>query len=346
MRNSGWRIGVTLALIVSALAIGRAAAISDDVDVKFDQWMTPSNPAYPHDPAVAPDGSVWYTGQRANVIGRFDPATEQFKEFTLPTPNSGPHGLQADKDGNIWYTGNAAGLIGKVDPKSGKITEYKMPNPKARDPHTIAILRDGRLFFTVQAGTFIGTLDPKAADGAIKLIESPTANSRPYGVRLDSSGRPYYDLFNSNKIGTADPKTLVVREFELPNPKARPRRIAIGKDDTVWYGDYARGFLGHLDPKSGNVEEFQSPGGAESRPYAIDVTADGAVWYVETGDDTKNVLVRFNPETKKFLTWPIPGGGGTVRNMEIDKNGDLWLAESGTGKISRVKVITRKGSAQ
>jgi streptogramin lyase len=45
----------------------------------------------------------------ASTIGRFDPATQQFKEFTLPTPSSGPHGLQADKDGNIWYTGNAPG---------------------------------------------------------------------------------------------------------------------------------------------------------------------------------------------------------------------------------------------
>ncbi len=246
--------------------------------------------------------------------------------------------MQADTDGNIWYTGNAAGLIGKVDPKTGKITEYKMPNPKARDPHTIAFLRDGRIFFTVQAGNFIGVLDPKAPGGAIKLIEAPTPNSRPYGVRLDSKGTPFFDLFNSNKIGTMDPKTMVVREFDLPDPKARPRRIAIGKDDTVWYGDYARGYLGHLDPKTGKVEEFKSPGGEDARPYAIDVTADGAVWYVETGDEAKNVLVRFNPETKKFKTWPIPGGGGTVRNMEIDKNGDIWLAESGVGKISRVKV--------
>ena len=39
--------------------------------------------------------------------------------------------------------------------------------------------------------------------------------------------------------------------------------------------------------------------------------------------DAKNVLVRFNPETKKFLTWPVPGGGGTVRNMDIDKSGNL-----------------------
>jgi virginiamycin B lyase len=329
---------------VSLTALHALPAISDSIDVKIDEWMTPSTPAYPHDPAVAPDGSVWYTAQRASTIGRFDPVTEQFKEFALPTPKSGPHGLQADKDGNIWYTGNAAGLIGKVDPKTGKVTEYKMPNPKARDPHTIAILPDGRVFFTVQAGNFIGTLDPKAPDGAIKLVESPTVNSRPYGVRLTSKGVPFFDEFNSNKIASADPKTLVITEYPLPNKDARPRRIAIGKDDTVWYGDYARGFLGHLDPKTGKVEEFASPGGPDSKPYAIDVTSDGAIWYVETGDDTKNVLVRFNPETKKFLTWPIPSGGGTVRNMEIDKKGDLWLACSGVGKIARVRVTAGKGT--
>jgi virginiamycin B lyase len=219
-----------------------------------------------------------------------------------------------------------------------------MPNPKARDPHTIAFLHDGRLFFTVQAGNFVGTLDPKAPDGAIKLVESPTVNSRPYGVRLDSKGTPFFDEFNSNKIGSADPETLIIREYPLPNTDARPRRIAIGKDDTVWYGDYARGYLGHLDPKTGKVEQFASPGGPDSRPYAIDVTPDGAIWYVETGDDAKNVLVRFNPETKKFLTWPVPSGGGTVRNMEHDSSGNLWLAESGVGKIARATITTSKTS--
>jgi virginiamycin B lyase len=332
-------------LVVALAALLQARpAITDNVNIKFDDWMTPSKPAYPHDPAVAPDGSIWYTAQRASTIGRFDPSSQQFKEFALPTPNSGPHGLQPDANGNIWYTGNAAGLIGMVDAKTGKVTEYKMPNPKAKDPHTIAFLRDGRLFFTVQAGNFVGVLDPKVPGGNIKLIEAPTLNSRPYGVRLDSKGVPYFDEFNANKIGSIDPKTLVIREYELPAKGARPRRIAIGKDDTVWYGDYARGFLGHLDPKTGKVEEFPSPGGAESMPYAIDVTADGAIWYVETGDDQKNVLVRFNPETKKFLTWPIPGGGGTVRNMDIDKAGNLWLAESGVGKIARVTITRTSGT--
>ena len=152
------------ALVIAAGAFaGAYAAISDTVDVKFDRVDDPEQAGVParsrRSRRTARSGTP---ASAPTSIGRFDPATQQFKEFALPTPNSGPHGLQADKDGNIWYTGNAAGLIGKVDPKTGKVTEYKMPNPKARDPHTIAFLRDGRIFFTVQAGNFIGTLDPKA----------------------------------------------------------------------------------------------------------------------------------------------------------------------------------------
>src|SRR5216110_1497648 len=106
------RIFSLAAALLAIIAVVHAAPISDNVDVTIEQWMTPSKPAYPHDPAVAPDGSIWYTGQRANVIGRFDPTTQQFKEYALPTTGSGPHGIVADRDGNIWYSGNAAGLIG------------------------------------------------------------------------------------------------------------------------------------------------------------------------------------------------------------------------------------------
>src|SRR5262249_26577961 len=284
MRISRLPIMMLLGLAAAAVLV-RAAAPADTVDVKIDEWLTPSKPPYPHDPAVAPERSVWYTGQRANVVGRFDPKTEQFKEYALPTPNSGPHGLQPDNAGNIWYTGNSAALIGKIDPKTGQITEYKMPDAKARDPHTIVFLRDGTLLFTVQAGNFVGHLDPKTANGNIRLVSPPTANARPYGIKLDSKEVAFFDEFNAPNIGSIDPKTMKITEYPLPDKAARPRRIAVAKDDTVWYGDYARGFLGHLDPKTGKVEEFASPGGPTSKPYAIDVTSDGAIWYVETGDD-------------------------------------------------------------
>jgi virginiamycin B lyase len=320
------------------LAAGRpSSAQLSALAVTFQEWQTPSTPAFPHDPAYhAGDGSVWYTGQRANVIGRLDPATGAFTEWPLPTPSSGPHGLVPDKDGNIWYTGNGAALIGKLDPRTGEITEYKMPDPAARDPHTPIFGLDGMLYFTVQAGNFVGRLDP--ASGAITLKQPPTANSRPYGIVVASTGLLYFDEFNSNKIGELDPKTMAIKEYTLPDAGARPRRIAVSSDDIVFYTDYARGMLGRLDPKTGTVEEFASPGGSTSRPYAIAITPDGLVWYCETGVATKNMLVAFDPATKQMRTWEVPSGGSTVRHMVVGDADELWLASSGVGKIERATI--------
>jgi virginiamycin B lyase len=335
-----WTRAVAGFAVLMVATITLHAAVSDIVEVKFDEWMTPSVRPFPHDPAAARDGSVWYTGQLSNVVGHLDPTTGRFREYSLPTPNSGPHGLVEDPDGNIWYTANAAGLIGKIDVKSGMVTEYKMPDPRARDPHSLVYSPRGLIVFTVQVGNFVGTLDPRS--GKITLI--PLAgNARPYGIMLTSKDVAFFDEFGTNRIGSLDLTTLKVTEFTLPAAGARPRRITIGRDDTIYYTDYERGFLGHLDPATGKVEEFQSPGGANSMPYGVITTSDGAIWYCETGDNAKNILVRFNPETKKMLSWPIPGGGGTVRNMDVWKGpaGEvLWLAESGVGKLARVAIRT------
>src|SRR4029077_5700323 len=61
-----------------------AKIIPGNVDVSIKEWMGPAPGSRPHDPMFAPDGSAWYSGQMANVLGRFDPKTEQFKEYKLP----------------------------------------------------------------------------------------------------------------------------------------------------------------------------------------------------------------------------------------------------------------------
>ncbi|HYV73859.1 MAG TPA: Lyase-like protein, partial [Candidatus Binatia bacterium] len=61
----------------------------------------PTPNSRPHDPTVAPDGSLWFTAQGVNKIGRLDPSSGAFKEYPLKTPNSGPHGLVADEQGHI-----------------------------------------------------------------------------------------------------------------------------------------------------------------------------------------------------------------------------------------------------
>src|ERR1700674_2416251 len=156
--------------------------IAGPAKVSFKVWPAPTPGSRPHDPWATRDGFLWYTGQMANVLGRIDPKTGAVKEFPLKTPHSGPHGLVEDNDGNTWYTGNTGALIGKLDPKTGAVSEYPMPDPEALDPHTLNFDQAGILWFTVQAANRVGRLDPKTGD--IKLLTSPTAGSRPYGIKI------------------------------------------------------------------------------------------------------------------------------------------------------------------
>jgi virginiamycin B lyase len=302
------------------------------VKVTIKEWQVPTAGSRPHDPLSMPDGSLWYTGHRSSLLGRLDPKTGSFTEYKTKTPVAGPHGLAGDQDGNIWYTGNFKGHIGKLDVKTGRFTEYRMPDPKARDPHTPIFDKNGMLWFTVQGGNMIGRLDPKS--GEIKLVTAPTPGSLPYGTVFDSKGVLWIDLFGANKLASID-ADMKVTEYTLPDPGARPRRIAIDADDTIWYSDFARGYLGKFDTKSGKlVKEYLSPSGPKSEPYGITVI-DGIVWYNE-GNAKPNGLVRFDPKTETFQTFPIlPSGGGVVRNMMPTKDGKgIVMAESAADKVA------------
>jgi virginiamycin B lyase len=310
-----------------------AALIEGPVDVNIKEWPVATVGSRPHDPLAARDGSLWYTGQLANKLGRLDPKTGEIKEFPV-NPSTGPHGLKEDGDGNIWFTGNFSSVMAKLDPKTGKVTEYPMPDPAAKDPHSLAFDHDGILWFTVQQGNRIGRLDPKS--GEVKLLTPPTAGARPYGIQVDSRNTIYVVDFGAPKITAIDPKTLAIREFPLPDPAARPRRLAIGPDDTIWYSDFARGYLGHLDPATGQVKEWQSPSGPKSQPYGM-VFTKGAVWYSESAAKP-NTIVRFDPRTEKFQSWAIPGGGDIVRNMDVTTDGQPVMANSLVNKVGLVEV--------
>jgi len=310
------------------------AVIAGPLKVSMKIWQVPTPGSRPHDPLAAHDGSLWYTGQMANVLGRVDPKTGKVKEYPLKTPHSGPHGLMEDKDGNIWYTGNTGALIGKLDPGTGTVTEYPMPDPSVRDPHTLIFDRAGILWFTAQNANRIGRLDPKTGD--IKLLTPPTPRSRPYGMAFNSKGILFVVQFGTNSVAAVDPATLAIREYKLPDPGARPRRIAITRDDIVWYTDYARGYLGRLDPATGKVSERQSPSGPKSEPYGISAIRD-VIWYSESGT-TPNTVVRFDPKTEKFQSWTIPGGGNIVRNTSVTKEGNFVLANSLVNTVTLVSI--------
>ena len=312
-----------------------AVLVSGPVQMAWRDWAVPTPGSRPHDPAAARDGAIWYTGQLANTLGRVDPATGAIREFPV-NPQSGPHGLVEDRAGNIWFTGNFRGFIGRLDPRTGQVTEYPLPDGDAQDPHTLVIDHDGIVWFSVQRGNRLGRLEP--ATGEIRLVTPPTANARPYGMAVDSKGEVWFVEFGAPKIATIDRRSMAIREFTLPDAAARPRRLAIGPDDAIWYTDFARGFLGRLDPRTGEVQEWPSPSGPRAQPYGI-VFTRGAVWYSESGP-VPNTIVRFDPATRAFQSWAIPGegGGDIVRNMDVTRDGNPVTANSLVNRIGLVEL--------
>jgi virginiamycin B lyase len=313
------------------------------LNVQIREYEVPTARSRPHDPALAPDGTLWYTGQGANKLGRLDPKTGEFKEFALKTAGSGPHGLVADKDGNIWFTAISGGYVGKLDPKTGEIAEYRPADGTKIDPHTPVFDHDGILWFTNEETNYIGRLDPKT--GKMSLAMVPTAHAVPYGIVILPNGTPFFCEFGTNKLGSIDAGTMKIREYTLPAADAHPRRLALAPDGTIYYSDYARGYLGHFDPSSGTLlKEWMSPGGAESEPYGIAITGDGLVWYSESGVKP-NTLVRFDPKSESFSTKAIPSGGGVVRNMVATPDRRLYLACSGVNKVAVVDVSKYESAA-
>lgn len=298
-------------------------------------WTTPWDKTRPRDAFVDQQGRVWFVGQVGNYVANLDPTSGEFKRYTIE-PGTNPHNLVVDAKGMVWFTGNANGRIVKLDPATGKQTTYLMPDPTVRDPHTMTFDRNGDAWFTAQGAGVVGRLTQK--DGKIQLWKME-ANSRPYGIWLDSHDRPWFDLFGTNKIGSIDPASGAFKAYPLPNDRTRPRRIAITPDDVIWYGDYTRGFLGRLDPRTGTTEEFALPSGAASLPYGMTVDDRGRIWLAETGPQP-NRLVAFDPAKKAFTeTVTIPSdGANTIRHMVFDKaSRQIWFGAD-ANMIGRVSV--------
>jgi virginiamycin B lyase len=308
-----------------------ARLVPGSQQLSFREWATPQLGQRARDPVQAPDGMIWYVGQRANTIGRIDPRTGQIREWLLPA-RALPHSVNVDARGRVWYMGNGNGTIGLFDPATGEAREYRMPDPNARDPHTAEFDRNGIMWFTLQQSNMIGRFDPESSEIRLATIERP--RSRPYGIKIDAEGNPWVACNGSNCIIRVNAATMALSIIELPGADTTVRRLDIAGDGRIWYVNSGRGRLGVYNPANGQIREWDSPSGPDSHPYAIAVI-DGVVWYNESGV-RPDPLVRFDPATETFQSWPIPSGNfhaGIVRHMRATPDGNLLLHQSSTNRI-------------
>src|SRR5579864_7656627 len=144
-----------LLVLVTLISLTPAAAGAGD-----QQYFQLPKGDYPHDVAVAPDGTVWFSGQPHGVAGHLDPATGALAHIPLGK-NSAPHGVIIGPDGAPWFTDGGQNAIVRVDPATSAVKLW--PLPPERMPfvnlNTAVFDKNGRVWFTGQNGIY-GRLDP------------------------------------------------------------------------------------------------------------------------------------------------------------------------------------------
>lgn len=284
--------------------------------------------AHPHDVAPGPDGRVWYTAQAQGALGVLDPKTGKTSQLKLGD-NSAPHGVIIGPDRAAWVTDGGQNAIVRVDPATRKIKRFLLPADFSdANLNTATFDAKGILWFTGQNGIY-GRVDP--ATGKIDAWKAPKGVG-PYGIATTPKGDVWYASLTGDHIAKIDTVSGDAAMVPPPRPGVGPRRIWSDSKGVLWVSFWNTGEVGSYDPNTKLWKAWRLPG-KDPAAYAVYVDEHDKVWL---SDFTNNALVRFDPVTETFKSFPSNRRGAAVRQL-LGRRGEVWGAESGTDRLVVVR---------
>lgn len=204
-------------LIASCLLLAATASRADNPifpeDAKIELLHTRRaklNSGLTEGPAVAPDGSVYFTdmpfGKDNGMILRFDPKTKQVTTFTDNAFKS--NGLAFDLEGNLLSCDGADGggrCVRRWDLKTVRsvVVADRYKGKRLNSPNDLIVDVNGRVYFTDPryGGTEPRELDVEAVyrierDGTV--VEITREVEKPNGIALSPDQRTLYVVDHNN----------------------------------------------------------------------------------------------------------------------------------------------------
>lgn len=312
---------VMSAILVTLATFALAGPPVHAAEVRF--YAVPDG-AHPHDVAPAPDGSVWYTAQGQGALGRLDPDTGDVKQIPLGE-DSAPHGVIVGPDGAAWVTDSGQNAIVRVDPATDKVDVFPLPEDSGfANLNTASFDQRDRIWFTGQAGVY-GCYDP--ASGEMKVWDAPRGRG-PYGIATTPGGDVYYASLAGSHIAKVDLDTGEATVIEPPTAEQGARRVWSDSRGRIWVSEWNTGQVSVYDPADQSWQAWKLPGD-RPRAYSVYVDDKDAVWLTDFG---ANAIVRFDPDTEAFSSFPSDMANANVRQM-LGRPGEVWGAESGTDRL-------------
>ena len=282
------------------------------------------------DVTPAPDGTIWFNGQRNGTLGRLDPRDGSYKLIDLGK-GAAPHGVIIGPDGAPWITEGGQNAIARVDPTDHKVTLFKLPEGSGyANLNTGVFDRTGIYWFTGQSGIY-GRLDPKSGD--IQVFPAPRGRGA-YGMTLTPQGDVWYASLAGNHIAKIDRANGTANIVEPPTPNQGARRIWSDSKGRLWVSEWNSGNVSMHDPVDASWKAWKLPG-ASPRTYSVYVDDKDKVWLT---DFSANAIVRFDPVTEKFTSFPSDQPGANVRQMD-GRPGEAWGGESGTNRLVVIQTV-------
>ena len=280
------------------------------------------------DLAFAPDGAVWYCGQRHGTLTRLDPEDGAMRPVSLGE-GAAPHGVTLGPDGAMWITEGGQNAIARLDPTDDKVDLIPLPSQFARaNLNPGAFDKDGLYWFTGQNGVY-GRVDP--ASGKLDAWASPGGRG-PYGITVTPKGDVWYASLAGSHIARIDRETGQATQVSPPTPNQGARRVWSDSRGRLWVSEWNSGNVSVHDPADNSWQQWKLPG-TRPRTYAVYVDERDKVWLTDFG---ANAIVRFDPETEKFTSYPSDRPNANVRHL-FGRKGEVWGGESGTDRIVRVR---------
>ena len=282
----------------------------------------------PHDVAPAPDGTVWFTGQRNGFLGRLDPKNGKTEQIPLG-PGASPHGVIVGPDGAAWVTEGGQNAIARVDPATKAVKLFPLPKefPDA-NLNTATFDKKGVLWFTGQTGVY-GRVDP--ASGKVDAWAAPKGRG-PYGITTTPAGEVWYASLAGDHIARIDTETGAATVVDPPKPGSGPRRIWSDSKGVLWVSLWGAGGIGRYDPAAKTWKVYPMPK-STTGTYSVFVDDKDRVWAT---DWPANAIQRFDPKTETYETFVSNKSGASVRQM-LGRPGEAWAAESGTNRLAVVR---------
>jgi virginiamycin B lyase len=270
-------------------------------------------------------------------------AAAEMAEFPMPDSSDLPHDVVVEPSGTVLVTGMFTHVLYRLDPKSGRFTEIGIPVDKA-NPRAIDLDRQGRAWVVLGMPEKLAVL---SGDSAWKTFD---VKMYAHSLAIGQAGEVWFNGHFSHApqlIGNVDLASGQVKTVEVPSHPTLgkgpggpiPYELRAGPDGRVWGSELIGNRIYAYAPKSGKFEMFNMPI-PHSGPRRFDVDAKGTLWIPAYA---ANLLIRFDPSTRRFTEIPLPIRDAVPYVVRADPSGaSLWIGTSAADALLRYEPATQR----